>query len=108
MNKHISAEDLKATGNRPFSFRSTIRKFFRFFLSFTEADAVALMAADGFHGPEIVPAHVERTQGPNGTDRTSALRSSGKWMCHCPGPIPTGVHPELIGKTLMLRKQVRQ
>lgn len=108
MNKQISAADCEVPENLFLAFRSRIQKAVCSFLRFTEADVLALLSGHGLYVPTLAPSPAKPAPEQRAISGVSALLRSGRWIDRRPGPIPIGVHAELIGRSITSRKQVRR
>jgi len=79
--------------------RDIVRDFLSFFRGFNEDDARALLSAYGFCAFEV--DHLENNH-PNEQSEAGgnfgAARHS-KYIDRFPGPIPVGVHPDILTRT---------
>jgi hypothetical protein len=78
------------------SVRNIVQDFLAFF-RFTEADACALLSAYGLHALEVDRLQNNRPNEHKETSGAPEKISHRKRLGHPPGPIPIGVHPDVIG-----------
>jgi len=76
--------------------RDIVRDFLSFFRGFNEDDARALLSAYGFCAFEVDHLHNNRTNEQSEASRNSGSPSESKSIDRFPGPIPIGVHPDLL------------
>jgi hypothetical protein len=76
--------------------RDIVRDFLSFFRGFNEDDARALLSAYGYCAFEVDHLHNDRTNEQSEASGNSGSPSESKSMDRFPGPIPIGVHPDLL------------
>src|SRR5258707_15037750 len=76
--------------------RDIVRDFLSFFRGFNEDDARALLSAYGFCAFEVDHLHNNRPNEQSEVSRNSGDGRRSKYIDHFPGPIPVGVHPDLL------------
>jgi hypothetical protein len=76
--------------------RDIVRDFLSFFRGFNQDDARALLSAYGFCAFEVDHLHNDRTNEQSEASSNSGSPSESKSMDRFPGPIPIGVHPDLL------------
>jgi hypothetical protein len=97
MSKQILPESKTRTlGN---SVCGIVRKLFAFFQGFTEADARALLSAYGLYEVEVDHIRQSRPDQRKEISRNLGGLVYGDRIDRWPGPIPIGVHPDLIRAT---------
>src|ERR1700757_1495755 len=76
--------------------REIVRDFLSFFRGFNQDDARALLSAYGFCAFEVDHLQNNRPNEQSGASRNSGASRQSKYIDHFPGPIPIGVHPDLL------------
>ena len=76
--------------------RDIVRDFLSFFRGFNEDDARALLSAYGFCAFEVDHLHNDRANEQSEASGNSGSLSESKSIDRFPGPIPIGVHPDLL------------
>jgi len=76
--------------------RGIVRDFLSFFRGFNEDDARALLSAYGFCAFEVDHLQNNRPNEQSEVSRNSGDGRRSKYIDHFPGPIPVGVHPDLL------------
>jgi hypothetical protein len=79
--------------------RDIVRDFLSFFRGFNEDDARALLSAYGFCAFEVDHLQNDRTNEQSEASGNSGAPRQSKSIDRFPGPIPIGVHPDLLTRT---------
>jgi hypothetical protein len=97
MSKQVLPENQTRTLRN--SVGGIVRKLLAFFQGFTEADARALLSAYGLYEVEVDHIRQNRPDRRKEISRNFDGFGYGNRIDRWPGPIPIGVHPELIRTT---------
>ena len=76
--------------------RDIVRDFLSFFRGFNEDDARALLSAYGFCAFEVDHLQNNRPNEQSEASGKSGAPRQSKYVDRFPGPIPIGVHPDLL------------
>lgn len=76
--------------------RDIVRDFLSFFRGFNQDDARALLSAYGFCAFEVDHLQNDRTNEQSEASENSGAPRQSKSIDRFPGPIPIGVHPDLL------------